>query len=48
LDLPEDSLRAFLSAAFSTEQQFHNHVAKIGQLERQGVLQLAASTGANQ
>jgi ribose 5-phosphate isomerase B len=43
----EDCLRAFLSAQFSTEEQFQRRVAKLGDLERQAAAELTAggSTG---
>jgi ribose 5-phosphate isomerase B len=43
----EDCLRAFLSAQFSTEEQFRRRVAKLGDLERQAAAELTAggSTG---
>jgi ribose 5-phosphate isomerase B len=36
----EDCLRAFLSAAFSTEEQFRNRVAKLAALERLAAAEL--------
>jgi ribose 5-phosphate isomerase B len=44
----EDCLRAFLSAEFSTEEQFRTRVAKLGQLERQAALEFAAAGGTSQ
>ena len=38
----EDCLRAFLSASFSTDEEFRNRVAKIGALERLAAVELAA------
>ena len=47
LKVAEDCLRAFLSAEFSTEEQFRKRVAKLAQLERQAALEFAADTGAS-
>jgi len=38
----EDCLRAFLSAEFSTEEQFRNRVAKIAGLERLAAVELSS------
>ena len=38
----EDCLRAFLSAEFSTEEQFRNRVAKIARLERLAAVELSS------
>lgn len=48
LKVAEDCLRAFLSAEFSTEEQFRIRVAKIARLERQAALELSGSAGADQ
>jgi ribose 5-phosphate isomerase B len=37
--LAEDCLRAFLSAEFSSEEQFHRRVAKLTELERSAALE---------
>jgi ribose 5-phosphate isomerase B len=46
LKVAEDCLLSFLSAEFSTEEQFRKRVAKLAQLERQAALEFAADAGA--
>ncbi len=48
LKVAEDCLRAFLSAEFSTEEQFRQRVAKLGRLEREAALEFATDSGVNQ
>ena len=42
----EDCLRAFLSAEFSTEEQFRRRVAQLGELERRAAAELAPAARA--
>ena len=47
LKVAEECLRAFLAAEFSTEEQFRRRVEKLGQMERDAALEIAAAGGAN-
>lgn len=48
MKVAEDCLRAFLSAQFSTEEQFRRRVAKLGDLERQAAAELVPGGSAGQ